>query len=447
MHRFGGVFIRCCVCLAVAAVGCASDENEPSDSGDDKGENNVVPEYLGLKMPKNGFQIRSKGAEVGSGEDVEYCEVARLPGDADQKYFVNKLELGNQKGSHHLIVSAAVAGSAAEAKLEELGEGNRVPCLGAESKFGPDSFVSVGGSQQPYNEIVMPENVGREYHGGQYIVFDYHYLNTRDEPIQAASAVNFHLTDKASVKHIARGFNFSNYTLATAPGTEASYIGECLFNTDVMLSDVTRHTHRWGTDFAVWFVGGDRDGEEFWTSDDWQHNTTHAFDKPLRVSKGQGLRFRCSYNNDTSHALRYGTSATDEMCILFGTVWEANDGEELKSQSCSIVWVGEDGVGHSAIEAGGFPAPSQAEVNACMSGAGSDPSACTKCHCEACANPLIQCMLDGDCKAISDCYTACPKGTNCNSTCDATVDAHSSGVGPITQMSSCFNTRCAEECK
>ena len=87
-----------------------------------------------------------RGAEIGPGEDVEYCEVGRLPGDADKKYFVSSFELGNQKGSHHLIVSAAVADSPAEAKLEELGVGNRVPCLGAESKFGPDGFVAVGGT-------------------------------------------------------------------------------------------------------------------------------------------------------------------------------------------------------------------------------------------------------------------------------------------------------------
>jgi hypothetical protein len=212
-----------------------------------------------------------------------------------------------------------------------------------------------------------------------------------------------------------------------------------------MLSEVTRHTHRWGTDYSVWFVGGDRDGEQFWTSNDWQHDTQHDFEAPLLVRAGEGLRFRCSYHNDTPLALRYGTSATDEMCILFGTIWEANEGEVLKNQNCTIVWTDDTGIGHSAFEAGGFPAPSEAETQACMSGG--NKSACGSCRCEKCAGPAIRCATDAPCKAISDCYAACPAGTNCGAACEDTLDAHSSGIGPITQMSQCFQTRCAEECK
>jgi hypothetical protein len=51
---------------------------------------------LELEAPKSGFQVRSHGAEVQPGEDVEYCEVARLPGEAADEYYVNRVELANR---------------------------------------------------------------------------------------------------------------------------------------------------------------------------------------------------------------------------------------------------------------------------------------------------------------------------------------------------------------
>lgn len=431
-------------CLLAILCGCSAKDKD--DASSDRVEDAGVdePTYLGLAKPRDGFQIRSVGAEIAPGEDLEYCEVGRLPGDESETYYVKSFELGNETGSHHLLVSAAVPGSPAEEKLRALGEGAKVGCLSAENAFGNDAFVGAGGSQQPYSEIVMPDRVGREYRGGQWVVFDYHYLNTRDAPIRARSAVNFHLTERESIDHVARGFNFTNYTIATQPGERGSYTGECRFRADVMLGDITRHTHRWGTDFSVSFSGGARDGEEIWTSNDWQHDTIHTFDPPIRVAAGEGLRFRCDYQNDTPRPLRFGTSATDEMCILFGTIWEADGRAALGSQNCAIVWQDADSVGHPAHEAGGFPKPSEAEVSACLSAVTDNP--CSRCRCEACATPAIQCSTDPDCSAIAKCYAACPPGADCARECLQEADAHSSGLGSLNIRSNCFQSRCASEC-
>jgi hypothetical protein len=434
-------FVCIFACFALASSGCSSDDA----ASDPPAERNVEPEetYLGLELPSNGLQIRSIGEEIKPGEDVEYCEVAQLPGDASEQYIVKSFEFANATGSHHLIVSAMLPGSRAEERVKELGVGNKIECFSAENAFGNEGVIGVGGTQQAYTEVVMPERVGRAYSGGQYIVFDYHYLNTREQPIQARSAFNMHLTDEASIDHIAKGFSFSNYTIATQPGSDGSFTGECHFRDDVVISDITRHTHRWGTDFSVWFAGGERDGEEIWTSQDWQHDTFYKFDEPFVMKSGEGLRFRCDYRNDTTRALNFGTSASDEMCILFGTIWET-DGNQFRNQSCVIVWKDAQGIGHPAHEAGGFPKPTETEVNLCLS-AGRD-DACSRCRCESCASPAIQCAINQDCKAITDCYASCPAGTNCQAECRDDMDAHSSGLGVFQQQTSCFQSQCASEC-
>ena len=338
---------------AYMALGCGSDEPiAPPPEG----------EYLGLARPTDGFQVRNQGTTVAPGADIEFCEVAELPGDPSDTYYVRRLELGNAKFSHHLIVSAAVPGSPADQKLREFAVGDKVPCQSAEGAFGSDGIEGVGGVQQPYGEIEFPDGVGREYHGGQRVVFDYHYYNTSRDEVLARSAFNVHLGKLEDIQHLARGFSFSNYLIDTPAGQPGSFTAECRFKQDVMVGGLTRHTHRWGTDYAVWFAGGDRDGQHLWTSTDWQHDVNYTFETPLLMKEGEGFRFQCDFQNTEDRALRFGTSATDEMCILFGLAWNAGSERTIPSQSCGIVYADDAGIGH-AIGPEGFPTPPQSQVD------------------------------------------------------------------------------------
>jgi hypothetical protein len=278
-------------------------------------------------------------------------------------------------------------------------------------------------------------------------VFDYHYLNTTADPLPARSAINFHLTDVSNIQHLAKGFGFRNFTIDIPAGQRGSFTGECHFSADVRVGSVTRHTHRWGTDYSVWYAGGAHDGEEIWTSTDWQHDVDHRFAEPILMSAGEGFRFRCSYMNDRDSALRFGTSASDEMCILFGIVWEAHDGEQLGPQSCSISWIDADGIGHSAYEAGGVPKPSAQQTSLCVASAGSSINACGQCRCDSCAAPAIGCATDAECSPILKCYTGCAGDADCLSGCQALLDQHSSAVGLLIQMTQCFDSQCKSTCQ
>jgi hypothetical protein len=224
-----------------------------------------------------------------------------------------------------------------------------------------------------------------------------------------------------------------------------AYTGECHFGADVMLGDLTRHTHQWGTNFAVWMSGGERDGEQVFVSQDWHHETYYRFESPVRIRAGEGLRYRCEYENDTPRPLRYGTSATDEMCILYGTIWEAEDGVDIGNQDCAIVWTDSEGIAHPADEAGGFPEPAEADIAACLGAAPDD--ACSQCRCERCATIANQCATDPDCSAISSCFAACAAGEDCGARCLSVLDAHTPGIGSLQQRSGCFGSRCASECQ
>jgi hypothetical protein len=278
-----------------------------------------------LAMPENGIQVSSSGVTIMPGQDVEYCEIVALPGDSSTLYYMNRFESKMTSGSHHLIVSAASPDSGSEAGLTV---GDQYECAGA--GFGGD-FVPVGGSQASYHDESFPEGVGRVFRGGQKLVLNYHYLNISDAPVDAFVQLNLHLTTEDKIQYIAKSFGFFNVGFNIAPGEKDSVFTECTFSEDVTISKLTRHTHRWGTDFNVWHLGGEKDGEIAFSSSNYE-DTDFYFDEPITAAAGTGFRFECAFDNTEDYPLRFGLKASDEMCILFGTWW--NENNEAPDQGC-----------------------------------------------------------------------------------------------------------------
>ena len=99
--------------------------------------------------------------------------------------------------------------------------------------------------------------------------------------------------------------------------------------------NVVRHTHQWGTDFNVWFAGGERDGEHIFLSEDYE-DTIHSFEEPVLVKAGEGFTFSCAYRNTEDYTLNFGLKASDEMCILFSEWVVPNIGDSASQQGCFI---------------------------------------------------------------------------------------------------------------
>ena len=209
----------------------------------------------------------------------------------------------------------------------------------------------------------------------------------------------------------------------------------------MMVSAFTRHTHRWGTEFSVWHSGGARDGEQIWTSLDWEHETLFTFPEPVLLRAGEGFRYRCTYANDMARRLRFGTRVHDEMCMLYGPAWAAHAGEELEETYCHVTWIDGDGIGHPATEAGGFPKPSASELALCTSAYGSSPDACASCACNSCAAAGLRCASDAACAPLLGCLTGC-RDVACVQGCQALIREHSSGAGPFMAAAECARVEC-----
>jgi hypothetical protein len=334
--------------LAAAAAACGGGDDDASGdgSGDGSGPDGGVigdpscqtPDFVGvtdscaeepcLAAPEFGFQIRDEGTTIQSGEDVEYCEVVVLPGDPSDTYYVNGFDSAMTKGSHHLIVAAVIPGSDTD---QNATPGDRMSCVGP-GGFGGD-LVDVTGQQVPYHQESFPSGVGRIYHGGQKLIFNYHYLNATDGPLEARAAVNFYTAEESCVEKVAESAGFFNFAIGVNDGETGSFTKSCTYTQDVMVAKLSRHTHQWGTDFPVKYEGGAHDGELIYTSPSYE-DPDYTFEEPVLVKAGEGFRWTCNYDNDSGHYLRFGTEATDEMCILFSTIYSPTDREVAGDEGC-----------------------------------------------------------------------------------------------------------------
>ena len=339
------------LCLLIAGCGGGDDDSsgdgDSGDNGDGNGDGDAgvigdpscgVPELVGLgsgceeepclETPEFGFQIRNQGYTIQSLEDVEYCEVVQLPGDASDTYYVNSFDSAMTLGSHHLIVAAVEPGSDTDMSANV---GDRVDCVGP-SGFG-DDLRDVTGQQVPYHGETFPEGVGRIYTGGQKLIFNYHYLNVTEGPLEARAAVNFYTAQASCVEKVAESAGMYNLAISVDDGDTGSFTKSCTFSQDVMVHKLSRHTHQWGTDFPVEFVGGAHDGDLIYTSPSYE-DPDYTFDEPILMKAGEGFRWTCNYDNDSGHTLMFGPNATDEMCILFSTIYSPTAMEVAGDEGC-----------------------------------------------------------------------------------------------------------------
>jgi hypothetical protein len=305
--------------VASFCLACGSSSDGPESGADD------YP--VDLRAPAIGMQVQTVGRMIPPGADEEWCEVVELPGDPADTYFVGRTEIAMAPFSHHLIISLAPDGSA---RLDEAALGTPIQCTGAHM-FGT-GLVTLAASALTYTSDDLPEGIGHVLHGGQRLLFDYHALNTSEAPVPAAHRLNLHTVDH--IDRQARLFGFYNQYIEIPPQSSRSFVDECLFDNEILVWSLARHTHRRGTNFQVWWAGGEHDTEHIWTSTDWEQDIAFRFDEPIVMPAGTGFRWECAFDNPTDETLIFGPQATDEMCILFGRFAAVGDVDSVPPQSC-----------------------------------------------------------------------------------------------------------------
>ena len=145
-----------------------------------------------------------------------------------------------------------------------------------------------------------------------------HYVNKGNAPIEGECYINIHKADPASVVHEAKPIYFAAEDIYLEPNQKTVMIKEFIFSERARVFMLTSHTHKLGEYFSIQINGGARNGQVIYSSNSWHHPLIKAFQAPIELNPGEGLRMIVTYNNTTNKHVRFGLKSDDEMAIIFG---------------------------------------------------------------------------------------------------------------------------------
>jgi len=298
--------------IAVSALLLASCERpfeyDPAD----------IPEFKGLEAPAagTGYQVHIPPFPVPAQFEREF--MVRMEVGNTEDIYVKSFKSLCRPGTHHLIAYG----------YEDEGNADHPPVGVMRDQNLPDgrgslSLTAGTGAmyyltQVPDFELDLPEGTAVKIHAGATVDINSHYFNLTDEQQYGEVFLNFNTVDKSEIKEtlvIDDVDNYENLFLPKGETTDIEYTELMHERTEIRM--MISHMHKRGVQFDVYIVGGDRDGELVYESYDYQHAPTKFFEPALVLEKGQGLRTKVRYYNNSNRDIEFGVTSEDEMGILF----------------------------------------------------------------------------------------------------------------------------------
>ncbi len=272
----------------------------------------LAPPTLGVQLHLGPFDVFAKGER----EFFYYQELAN-----DEPVYVNRVEISMRQGSHHFILYGFRDGTPDWVEpspdvFRDLRDEDGVPILSNYLAMPFHQFFV--GTQWPALDMSMPEGVGLQIPADFAFDLNAHYVNRSDSVSTGEVIVNLHYVVPEAIEHMAEiiDFNHSNFLLPA--GEQTTLERDFTFDKRVNVFQLFSHAHELNREFRVQIVGGARDGEEIYFSNDWQHPPIIEYDPPLVLERGEGFRLIATYDNTRDRDVGFGLLSTDEMMILFG---------------------------------------------------------------------------------------------------------------------------------
>ena len=251
------------------------------------------------------------------GKEVTKCVRKRL--DNETAIWVTAIQTKLSQGSHHLIVYKSTE------ETEILEPENCAPfteTLGGETV--PLMITQVG-----EETLELPAGVAFKFEPNQMIRLEAHYLNYYADDITAHSDVTFQTIAEEDVEHEADMLFYGTPDFSIPPGEEYTTPWHFIdVWEDTKIFAITGHTHQYGTNVEISAsMGNDDPGVSIYPKDTpftWDEAPIEQFSPPLSFGSGEGLRYRCTWNNTGTQNVEFGESANKEMCFLWAYYYPSN---------------------------------------------------------------------------------------------------------------------------
>lgn len=312
-------------------AGAPREGRVPGDDGrplgtDGDGDDIVLP------PPERGVQIAVTARAIPLGEEETACHYLKLPSDVDLD--VDRIQIAVSGGSHHIHLYRPFDPSF------EVPDGFEV----CNTAVDFDVWELVAATQLPRSDWQLPEGVAFHLRAGEQVLVQTHFVNIGSLATEGEGRVLMNLVEAepGSVVHYAGsifGQDRDVFVPARSMHTESA---DCVFPNQITLMAMTGHYHFRGRTFTSEKL----DANRLPVAEVYRHE---GYDDPLfltyegptapRFSPGEGLRWTCTWVNNTDTDFEFGPfTDINEHCNLFAFYYPATGKNE--ATTC----VKEDGV-------------------------------------------------------------------------------------------------------
>ena len=149
-------------------------------------------------------------------------------------------------GSHHLVVFRINEANTGGVVIDDHG-GQPFPCSQLDIPDGFDGLLP--GSQVQHTRFNLPDGVAMHLAATHGLLFQSHYINATQAPINTDVTWTIRSIDPARVKQPAGMLFYSNFGLSIPPNQKSTASRTCKAPGDIYLISATGHMHRHATSF------------------------------------------------------------------------------------------------------------------------------------------------------------------------------------------------------
>ena len=290
--------IRAVAIVVLAA--CASEPAPPSRE-------------LAPPAPGTGFQLDEGTFTVDPGVEGLYCmRLAIPPEHGDGPLFVRELESRLPIGTHHFFMAYRTDAIAADQPCFERGA--LVSTEEADDHDGGGGKILFLAGEGAYR-YALP--AGYAFHlptAAGHLVTSHHVLNASDSPREMYGVFNVHTAAPSEITHPLSSLNCLLRDIWVAPHSTSTVSATCTAPFDLDLVVLSSHAHQHLERFEV-----EHAGRVIYTSDDWDSPEIMTLAEPLALAQGDGLTFRCTFENTGDEWIVFGTGDYGEMCAIMAS--------------------------------------------------------------------------------------------------------------------------------
>jgi hypothetical protein len=320
-----------------------------------------------LPMPASGFQLQTDKADVPMGREWQACFFFKVPDlNKGQPFYVNKVTMAQNVGSHHLNVfrqGTVLAPDPMNANIglkgpNPDGTGSVVswdgkgPCFYSANwadwplvTNDQDAALDNNGMQVNYvmdlSQNPKGDNIAYKFTPGEILMVQSHFVNatTQVTPAKAYAIANFDMTmNTANIQEVGTLFATKQSIAICKNDPTPKFSGYCKLGgpSPITIIAANGHFHSRGTDFQMHMWDGTSidpaAGMKFYESMTW-NEPPMTTGLSLAVPNGGGVTWTCAYQWAPSPACADGCSCIKEpagktaadCCYGFGGVVEISE--------------------------------------------------------------------------------------------------------------------------